>query len=375
VINETDLEFLQTVWSRRPLYTYIFFAVNIVIFILMTLAGGTTNDATLLGFGVKANNLIDHGEYWRFITPVFIHIGLLHLFFNSYALWMVGPQVEKLYGSARFVLLYVLTGIGGVLGSYTFKPEVFSAGASGAIFGLFGVLLVFGLRHRRHVPPFFSRALITGVLPTILVNLLIGFSTPRIDNSAHIAGLIGGMALAAVVPFERPNSSTPPLFGAVQYLLLGAVVLSFVQVARYYDGPRLTFQNVARGWGGLFGSRSTTQEFIDALNGAQKAFAASSNLLKESRNPDVSQAIPQLGKAIDELKQVPSLSAKSDEFIAELLTLMQDQYDLLKDVERSGLTLSEYRRSADNARKYEEIEQALDGWVAAEGERYGIRRK
>jgi membrane associated rhomboid family serine protease len=374
VINETELEFLQTVWSRRPLFTYIFFAVNIAIFVLMTLAGGTTNDSTLLGFGVKANNLIDQGQYWRFITPVFIHIGLLHLFFNSYALWMVGPQVEKLYGSARFVLLYVLTGIGGVLGSYTFRPEVFSAGASGAIFGLFGVLLVFGLRHRRHVPPFFSRALMTGVLPTILVNLVIGFSTPRIDNSAHIAGLISGMALAAVVPFERPNSSTPPLFIAVQYLLLAAVTFSFVQVGRHYDGPRVAFQNAAKGWGGFFGSRSTTQEFIDALNHAQNAFAASTDLLKENRNPDVSQTLPQLGKSIDELKQVPSLSARSDEFVAQLLALMQDQYNLLKDVERGGLTLAEYRRASDNSKKYQEIEQSLDEWVAAEGERYGIRR-
>src|SRR5262249_39921800 len=151
--------------------------------------GGTTNDAILLAFGAKANFLINQGEYWRFVTPVFIHIGLLHLFFNSYALWMVGPQVEKLYGGARFVVLYVLTGIGGVAGRYLYRPDGLSAGASGAIFGLFGVLLVFGLRHRRHVPPFFRQAVIKGVLPTILINLVIGFSVAQIDNSAHIAGL------------------------------------------------------------------------------------------------------------------------------------------------------------------------------------------
>src|SRR5690349_23883838 len=146
----------------------------------MTLAGGTMDDVNLLAFGAKWNPLINQGEYWRFVTPVFIHIGLLHLFFNSYALWMVGPQVEKLYGGARFVLLCILTGICGVAGSYFYRPEGLSAGASGAIFGLFGVLLVFGFRHRRHVPPFFREAVIKGVLPTILINLVIGFSIRQI---------------------------------------------------------------------------------------------------------------------------------------------------------------------------------------------------
>src|SRR5262245_57817063 len=108
----------------------------------MTFAGGATNPATLLAFGMKSNAQIDSGEYWRLITPIFIHIGLLHLMFNSYALWIVGPQVEKLYGGARFLILYMATGVAGVLGSYWQHPNDPSAGASGAIFGLFGALLV-----------------------------------------------------------------------------------------------------------------------------------------------------------------------------------------------------------------------------------------
>src|SRR5215510_10203220 len=154
VISDDHLEFLHSIWTRRASFTYIFLGFNIAIFILMALAGGSTNETTLMAFGVKSNPKIAAGEWWRFVTPVFIHIGLLHLFFNSYALWIVGPQVEKLYGGARFVLLYVLTGVAGVVGSYLYRPEGLSAGASGAIFGLFGVLLVFGLRHRQHTPPF-----------------------------------------------------------------------------------------------------------------------------------------------------------------------------------------------------------------------------
>src|SRR5437867_4640327 len=169
MIPDDHLDFLQAVWARRSTYTYIFFALNILVFLLMALAGGSTNEATLMAFGVKSNAEIAKGQWWRFITPIFIHIGLLHLFFNSYALWIVGPQVEKLYGGARFFILYVVTGIAGVLGSYWRHPESVSAGASGAIFGLFGALLVFGFKYRNSIPPFFQKAVGRGVLPVIVI--------------------------------------------------------------------------------------------------------------------------------------------------------------------------------------------------------------
>src|SRR5438105_11193044 len=144
MIPEDQFDFLHAVWIRRSSYTYVFFALNILVFLLMALACGSTNEPTLMAFGVKSNAEIVKGQWWRFITPIFIHIGLLHLLFNSYALWIIGPQVEKLYGGPSFVVLYVLTGIAGVAGSYFYHPYSISAGASGAIFGLFGVLLVFG---------------------------------------------------------------------------------------------------------------------------------------------------------------------------------------------------------------------------------------
>src|SRR5207249_10816369 len=103
MIPEDKLEFLHAVWTRRPHFTYIFLAVNIVIFLLMSLAGGTTNDATLMAFGVKSNAEINQGQIWRLVTSIFIHIGLLHLFFISYVLCIVDPQLEEWYGSTRFV--------------------------------------------------------------------------------------------------------------------------------------------------------------------------------------------------------------------------------------------------------------------------------
>src|SRR5262252_8376131 len=172
VVPEDHLEFLHAVWSRRPLFTYIFLGANIAIFLLMALAGGSTNESTLMAFGVKSNPEIARGEWWRFVTPIFIHIGMLHLFFNSYAIWIVGPQVEKLYGPARFTIIYILSGVGGVVGSYWRHPESVSAGASGAIFGLFGALVAFGFKYRNSIPRAFQRAVGRGVLPVIAINLL-----------------------------------------------------------------------------------------------------------------------------------------------------------------------------------------------------------
>jgi rhomboid protease GluP len=376
VTNEADIEFLRTVWTRRPVFTYIFFSINIVVFLLMTFAGGTTNDATLMAFGVKSNDLINQGQYWRFVTPIFIHIGLLHIGFNNYALWIVGPQVEKVYGGARFVLLYVLTGVAGVLGSYLYRPDGLSAGASGAIFGLFGVLLVFGIRHRESVPPSFRRAFGTALLPVIVINLVIGFIIPMIDVSAHIGGLLAGMALAAVIPFQRPGTRTPAVFTAIQIALIGVVLASFYEVAVHYDGPRFAFRNIYSGWGNLTGGQSTADGFITAMNDAQRAFNISMKALDDTgrQKPELQTPIKEVGKSIDELKASPSLNAKADDLTAQLLVLMQGEYELLQDIQRSGaMTLMADRQARQNAQKYQAFMETFLAWVQSDGKRYGIQ--
>jgi len=246
MIDERYADFLQMFWSRRTPVTYVLFGLNILIFLLMGLAGGSRNELMLLGFGVKSNVLIDQGEIWRMVTPIFLHIGPLHIFFNSYAIWIVGPQVEKLYGGARFTIIYILTGIAGVAGSYWYHPEAASAGASGAIFGLFGALLVFGFKYRGTIPPTFQRAVGKGVFPVIAINLFIGYMIPAIDNSAHVAGLLSGALLAGIIPYKRPGSSTPDFFKVIQAILILIVVVSFYEVVTHYYGPAISFQNLSR---------------------------------------------------------------------------------------------------------------------------------
>jgi membrane associated rhomboid family serine protease len=364
VIEEQELDFLRTFRDRKTAVAYTLFALNILIFILMGLAGGSTNDLTLMAFGAKSNFHIDSGEIWRFVTPLFLHIGVLHLAFNSYALWIVGPQVEKLYGSSRFLLLYVLAGIGGVVASYWYHPDVPSAGASGAIFGLFGVLLVFAIKYRKSVPAFFAKAIGKGVLLTVAINLVIGWQIPQIDNSAHLGGLVTGMLLAAVVPFQKPGETTGPAFKVAQGVLVVVIGLSFFQVATRYNGPSPSLQNLMRGLRGS--NTSSIGGFIQAMDVGQRAFEHSEEILSSGDVRKLWEPRKELGDAIKLLQHVPSLSSGADELSADLLDVLQKQYAYVEEVERGGFPASPH------SSEYGRVKRQIEAWVESEGAQYGI---
>jgi hypothetical protein len=279
----------------------------------------------------------------------------------------VGPQVEKLYGGERFVILYVLTGVAGVLGSYYYHPHSISAGASGAIFGLFGVLLVFGVRYRNSIPPAFKKAVGTGVLPVIAINLIIGFTIPQIDNAAHISGLLAGAALAGIVPFQRPAEEHATGFRGFQVALLVIIAASFYQVAVNYDGPGLSARNLTGGLTGMMGARSSLQEFIDAVTDAQNAFEDSTRQIAAGQLDGLAETRTRLAKSIDRLRRAPSPAAEAGPWTAQLALLLQDQHDLIQDVERSRtVTLAHSLRLKANNAKYEELAEAFSSWIETE---------
>lgn len=177
--------------KQFPVITIIL-GVQLFLFAVMTLSGGTTNHEVLIRFGAKVNALINEGEWWRFITPIFIHIGLMHLLFNSFALYIFGPTAEWLFGRFRFVLFYILTGVGGNVASYLFNPFSISAGASGAIYGLFGMYVYLYLRARRFVDPDTGK----GILVLVAINLVVSLGQ-GIDLAAHLGGLVSGFLLTS----------------------------------------------------------------------------------------------------------------------------------------------------------------------------------
>jgi rhomboid protease GluP len=184
----------------KPLFTYFFLVIQIMMFMVLEWAGGSQNPLTLIQYGAKFNPLIQKGEWWRLITPMFLHIGLLHLLMNSLALYYFGSIVERIFGNSRFLMIYIISGIFGTVASFALSPSL-SAGASGAIFGCFGALLYFGVRR----PSLFFRTMGANLLTLLGINLLIGFIIPAVDNAGHIGGLIGGFLAAGIVhlPKER----------------------------------------------------------------------------------------------------------------------------------------------------------------------------
>ena len=258
------MRFARAVLNRPYKFTIILLVANIFVFLVMfqSSAGslsmlGPLPGEVLLRFGAKLNYYIHtQHQWWRFVTPMFIHVNLLHLIVNMYSLWIVGPYVEKFYGSAKFVFFWVLTGIAGVVASYlTVRPNLAvgslarfifkaadepSAGASGALFGLVGVLFVFGIKYRHELPEGFKRAFGTGLLPMILMNLFIGYALRGfIDNAAHLGGLISGALLALVVDYRRPGerSGIALVWRVLQIAAIALVAVSFFMTVRHFNDP------------------------------------------------------------------------------------------------------------------------------------------
>ncbi len=192
--------------ARPPYITYTILGLNVAVWLVMSFIGTVFDinlNYQLMYFGAKVNELIAAGQYWRLFTAMFLHVGVMHLLFNSYALYVYGPIVEKLYGKIRFAVIYILSGMVGSLFSYLFSPNP-AAGASGAIFGLMGSLLYFRKRKRY----LFQRTFGPGLFIVISMNLLLGFIQPGIDNWGHIGGLIGGFLAANAVGLYRERKLT-----------------------------------------------------------------------------------------------------------------------------------------------------------------------
>jgi membrane associated rhomboid family serine protease len=281
-------------------------------------------EPVLIAYGAKLNALINgpYHQWWRFVTPMFVHVNLIHIGVNMYSLWILGPYVEKIYGSAKFVVFWVLTGIAGVVASYlTVRPGLAgsglgrflfkavdspSAGASGALFGLVGVLFVFGIKFRHELPEGFKRAFGTGLIPVIMINLFIGFlGRSFIDNAAHLGGMLSGAALALVVQYRRPGDSqgSAAVWRVLQIVAFLLIAICFWKVSRNFSRP-LVQTPVTQ--------RDIFLSYVNAMNHANETIAA---ILNEG---DTSSVDPTL----QALQAIQAPDPQADELRKRLIDLL-----------------------------------------------------
>lgn len=203
-----------------PIITYILIFLNILIFILM-LSPAIYNDFINLFANYYIN--IQNGEIYRLITSIFLHGNSVHLFFNMYALYIIGPEIERYYGTLKFLLIYLMSGIIGSLFSAVLTTSA-SIGASGAIFGLFGSLLYFGFNYRATLDSYLKGQ----IIPLILINLLVGLIVPGIDVAAHVGGLIGGFLISYMLGIKGFNKKNHNFHGLIMTIILLASLIYMI---------------------------------------------------------------------------------------------------------------------------------------------------
>lgn len=164
-----------------------------VAYLLLLKMGGPGNHGNLIVFGAKVNSLVRQGEFWRIISSAFLHIDATHLLLNAYSLLILGLLCELVFGHRRFLIIFTLSTLSGGVSSLLFTEGI-AAGASGAIFGLFGAAIIFGIKFRRQLPRRVLLIFWLALLPWFSMTLILGFISPaRIDNMAHLGGLLGGL--------------------------------------------------------------------------------------------------------------------------------------------------------------------------------------
>jgi rhomboid protease GluP len=237
----------------KPWLTHVLIGINLVIWIAMVGTGvhAFEPEATaLLEWGGNLGILTSSGQWWRLLTAMFLHAGIIHLAFNLYFAWVVGRVCEQIFGSAAYAVVYFGSGLIASLVSAAWQPEVVSIGASGALFGVFGAFLAFTLRRRSVLPDEFVRSVRRNALILIGVNLAIGIVVPGIDVVAHVAGLVAGFGLGYLIaamaekPVKTPREAKIVRVRAIAAATVATVVVLVggVFATPRWDNPLAVFE-------------------------------------------------------------------------------------------------------------------------------------
>jgi membrane associated rhomboid family serine protease len=235
---------MPTPWVRRGEsgigLTHVIFGINAAVFLGMALASSTVMDFPLrerVQWGANVGALTFSGEWWRLLTNVFVHGGVIHIAFNMWCLWNLGQLCESLYGRWTYAAIYLICGLGASLASAAWHPYVPSVGASGAIFGLAGALIAAFKLGEFSVP----RSALTGTLRSlgafVVYNLIFGFVLPGVDNTAHIGGLITGLIVGALIALIAPRHEQASRRVGVFLVVILALTVGAIGATHHYGLP------------------------------------------------------------------------------------------------------------------------------------------
>ena len=207
-VNKTNQKQAEDLFAKKdPIITKILITINIVIFVLQLVLGWDV----VASFGANYAPFVKSGKFYVLITSMFIHGNLIHLLFNMYALYIIGPQVESFYGKIKYLAIYFGSGILGALLSDIFLQNSISVGASGAIFGLLSSIVYFGYHYRAYL----DTVIRSQIMPLIIFNIFLGIVIPNIDTFCHIGGLIGGVLVSMACGIRYKSSKSERINGFI----------------------------------------------------------------------------------------------------------------------------------------------------------------
>ncbi len=341
--------FAQTprVWA-----TPLLVAINVAVFVAMVAAGVSPFSPTVEGlirWGADYAPRTTAGQWWRLITNMFIHIGIVHIGMNMIGLWQIGALVERLLGHRSFLLVYLFAGLCGSLASIMWHPFVVSAGASGAVFGVYGVLIAYLVRHRGSIPRPVLLSLQKSTVFFIGLNVAFGLQQKGIDMAAHTGGLVGGFVAALLVARPVTALQASRTVGRDLTLVvagLGLFVAAVLLVPRAVD---------------------IEKEMADLQALEQRAVGTYNGALEQRRANQISDV--ELAKIIDEqvlpgwrqyrghlgtLGHLPAKEAKRTEDIGRYMNLREQGWTVFSQALRDNDDAK-----AGQSRKYQEQADAL----------------
>ena len=301
--------------------TKLLVAINLIVFVAM-LAGGAglwhSSNSVQLAWGANFGPATQDGEWWRLGTAMFLHFGIIHLGLNLWALWDGGQLVERMYGPARFTAIYFASGLtGNLLSLVANKGLAISGGASGAIFGVYGALLVFLWRERDNLHPHDFRWFFWGAAGFATVSLILGFVITGIDNAAHIggflAGTLGGVVLTPAAESRGRVSYRNRMAAGGAFVIGIAVLLNHIPVPAYrWSEELLTRKEIKEFLRDDLAISRAWQKIIDEGKGGNVSFEELAGRI------DAAVSDP-YEESFEQLSQLPSNPALPSAAMAEKL--------------------------------------------------------